>query len=576
MPTLKEMFEHEVRLVHLSLKNFRGFGSLYLEFGNDSFITVLIANNGSGKTSILDAAANFLRYFLATGVLGREHEKIFFDTPYENNLGPKDIKNEQAVAFCEILLELRYLYPAKEIFVIMNDIVAYLNEYQISGSEVKLKLHESGHTNFEWLLFLEVEGEKNQNEIELPEAIINNLDQLLKESDDYGRAKLQATDEFTVAFYRDGNWQPNMLLSHENNIAKVHFKGKLNIQYELNKTGGRFITPNSKANGITDFIQQMEEGIAFLDDFFESAKGYSANNRVTILPLLAYYGGSAINTRFKEVSITYHPLPYQAYSYALEPERFDFEEFLEWFNSLSGEPEHIIARVKDAILEVLNAGEDDNRAKYNNLRIEKGALQVDKKNSEQEQYLPIEINQFSAGEKNLFALIGDLVKRAAQLNPLLFEVGYDPSVGSYSNPLEYTNGIVLIDEIDLHLHPKWQRGIVPKLRQLFPKVQFVVTTHSPLVLQEVDGRIINLNINVTNQPQLLGGWSIEQILQFMGIVETYGSQYDNLVDDFYASIRDENIGEAENIFKELERYLPIKSPFKTTLINRLNSLKDDW
>lgn len=182
----------------------------------------------------------------------------------------------------------------------------------------------------------------------------------------------------------------------------------------------------------------------------------------------------------------------------------------------------------------------------------------------------------SAGEKNLFALIGDLVKRVVQLNPKLFELDYDHEQETYGSPLLYTYGVVLIDEIDLHLHPKWQRQIVPKLRQLFPEVQFVLTTHSPMVLQEVDGSIINLNNSTVDQPQLLGGWSIEQILQFMGMEEDYGTKYGGLVDDFYASVRDKNVKNAEVLFKEIEGFLPPRSPFKATLNNRLNALKEDW
>ena len=60
-----------------------------------------------------------------------------------------------------------------------------------------------------------------------------------------------------------------------------------------------------------------------------------------------------------------------------------------------------------------------------------------------------------------------------------------------------TEGVVLIDEIDLHLHPKWQKTIVPNLKDLFPNIQFILTTHSPFIIQSLEGvkgaRIINLD-----------------------------------------------------------------------------------
>nr|WP_275939152.1 AAA family ATPase [Polyangium spumosum] len=82
--------------------------------------------------------------------------------------------------------------------------------------------------------------------------------------------------------------------------------------------------------------------------------------------------------------------------------------------------------------------------------------------------------QLSAGQKNLLGMVADMAFRAATLNPHL---GADAA--------EQTPGIVLIDEIELHLHPAWQRRVIPDLRRAFPKVQFIITTHSPQVLSEV-------------------------------------------------------------------------------------------
>lgn len=63
----------------------------------------------------------------------------------------------------------------------------------------------------------------------------------------------------------------------------------------------------------------------------------------------------------------------------------------------------------------------------------------------------------------------------AQLNPALGELA-----------VEQTPGVVLIDELDLHLHPSWQRRIVNDLKRTFPKVQFIVTTHSPFIIQSLE------------------------------------------------------------------------------------------
>jgi predicted ATP-binding protein involved in virulence len=60
--------------------------------------------------------------------------------------------------------------------------------------------------------------------------------------------------------------------------------------------------------------------------------------------------------------------------------------------------------------------------------------------------------------------------------------------------LEKTNGIVLIDEIDLHLHPKWQKRVINDLKNTFPQIQFIATTHSPFILQSLQSdEVINLD-----------------------------------------------------------------------------------
>jgi len=84
--------------------------------------------------------------------------------------------------------------------------------------------------------------------------------------------------------------------------------------------------------------------------------------------------------------------------------------------------------------------------------------------------LPLELSELSDGYQALLVVIFDLMLRY----PYLF--------ASLENPLE-GEALVGIDEVDLHLHPRWQRNVVSQLTDLFPKTQFVLTTHSPLVVQ---------------------------------------------------------------------------------------------
>lgn len=115
--------------------------------------------------------------------------------------------------------------------------------------------------------------------------------------------------------------------------------------------------------------------------------------------------------------------------------------------------------VKDAVQNFTN---------FENIRIRrkpKLRMIVEKDN------LEFEVSQLSQGEKSLMALVGDIARRLAMLNP------------SLENPLN-GQGIVIIDEADLHLHPQWQRQLIERLTKTFPNCQFVLSTHSPLVISD--------------------------------------------------------------------------------------------
>lgn len=85
--------------------------------------------------------------------------------------------------------------------------------------------------------------------------------------------------------------------------------------------------------------------------------------------------------------------------------------------------------------------------------------------------------ELSDGYHVFLSLVADIARRAVSLNDFDGE-----------NATDLVEGLVLVDEIDLHLHPKWQRTVLRGLRAAFPKLQFVVSTHSPQVLSSVENR----------------------------------------------------------------------------------------
>jgi predicted ATP-binding protein involved in virulence len=106
---------------------------------------------------------------------------------------------------------------------------------------------------------------------------------------------------------------------------------------------------------------------------------------------------------------------------------------------------------------------------YDELRLERTAGEIQS------------FNMLSEGVRNMVAMVADIAWRAAMLNP---------QMGSEANL--QSDGVVLIDELDLHLHPAWQRRIIGDLRRTFPRIQFIVTTHSPQIVASVQRTQVRL------------------------------------------------------------------------------------
>ncbi|NJL12049.1 MAG: AAA family ATPase [Microscillaceae bacterium] len=100
----------------------------------------------------------------------------------------------------------------------------------------------------------------------------------------------------------------------------------------------------------------------------------------------------------------------------------------------------------------------------------------------------------SDGVRNMLAMVADIAFRCAILNPHLRD-----------EAAEKAHGVVLVDELDLHLHPSWQKRVVRSLKESFPNVQFIVTTHSPLILSSVQDRIITIREGKSYYPTNIYG-----------------------------------------------------------------------
>lgn len=241
--------------------------------------------------------------------------------------------------------------------------------------------------------------------------------------------------------------------------------------------------------------------------------------------------------------------PSIAYGRALHDREVELREFMHWFRTqeklgATNEPRRL------KVLEALRTVVGELVPEFSNLRIQEAprlGFVVDKRGQ------PFYLHQLSDGERGLLALVFDLTRRLAIANP------------DSENPIAEGVALVLIDEIELHLHPKWQRDVLQRLRDIFKACQFVVTTHSPLVLGEVPARCVRFlefldgKVGVT-VPTEAYGMDANRILQeFMG-APVRNRQVDGELKALFILIDQERFIEARSAIAALETKLGEDEP----------------
>ncbi|GBU07310.1 ATP-binding protein [Bacteroidales bacterium] len=182
---------------------------------------------------------------------------------------------------------------------------------------------------------------------------------------------------------------------------------------------------------------------------------------------------------------------------------------------------------------------------YKNIRVRRNPLQMLVNKSG----IDLRIDQLSDGEKIYIAMIGDLCRRLVLANTIL----KDPLMGE---------GIVLIDELDLHLHPRWQTDIALRLTQVFPNVQFVVTTHSPLVVTNIASetlRILNFVDGLVSVSQSEVGYGLPTSVimkDLMALENELPKEIEAVIRQIYTAIKENNIIEAKTLCKQLSELSP--------------------
>lgn len=444
----REEIDYRIRINSLELENYRLFSNLQpIEF--DRQLTVLIGENGSGKSAILDALAELLKSLL---------KKTF--------------------------------YPKQR------------NSLTILNSDIKNGMENSSATLMADVLF-PIESWEDQEE-------------------------------------------------DENIIEWVEGESKIAIEFSAAKT-----------NYGKDSQSQFR--INEFDYFKESIADRTITDN---LPILLYYGASKANIKDIEKSsrknIARESMIYQN---ALSPESFSFQQFYDWFDTLYKikMQQDLIALQKEkeefsssrsssskrkskssesVIIDVINEVitsflNEKGKTMYSTLRMEyrtEGGVLVMDKNQ-----VPIEVNQLSSGEKSIVALLADILRRLYFAN-------------ERREDLLEGNGIILIDEVGIHLHPKWQRKIVPFLVETFPNVQFVITTHSPEVLMGIDREKLRIikNGKILKAVPFIEGRDTTSILEDAFDLPERPLEYKQKISKLYEAI-EKNKNQAKEIIEELKQ-----------------------
>jgi len=354
----------------LSLKGYRCFEEIEIDF--DEHLTVLVASNGAGKTSILDAIAVAFGPYIGA-----------FDEGVGRHFAPSDIR----------LLRVR-----------------------------KTESNEMEYTP--------------------------------------GGVRLVAT-----------GWIPNSLFERLGQPSPTIWR--------------RGLAGPTKAKTT---IRDAKELIAYGKSMQEAVRTPDTNVR---LPLIAYYGTGRL---WQQKKLTDGKLTTTSrtvgYSDCLDPAS-SYKTFVAWFRYWS-------MNALKADLDAHHAQRTPERSEFHRyIEAVSGAVNVCLEPSgwkdiaysiareelvarhEQHGELPVEL--LSDGIRNMIGMVADIAFRATKLNPHL----------GGKAALE-TPGVVLIDEVDMHLHPAWQQVVLRGLRSAFPSMQFIVTTHSPQVLSTVPAQCIRM------------------------------------------------------------------------------------
>ncbi len=290
------------------------------------------------------------------------------------------------------------------------------------------------------------------------------------------------------------------------------------------------------------------------------------------LPVIIYYqthrmlmkNPYTFNSKVSNKSQKYINYQFYAYEKSLSSGVNDFQDFFDWFKEEEDYENEIrlrengeyknpkIENIRRAIVKFLDNFSHSN---FSELRVVRSTAERDFNFghiSSQPSLIitkdrqDLKLEQLSEGEKMLLMLVTDLARRLTIANPS-------------SNDALSGEGIVLIDEIEMHLHAQWQRNMIPSLTQTFPNCQFIVTTHSPQVLSAARRENVLILENsqlVNNTPHTYGKDSNSILYELMNVKERPDDVQEQinhcfqLIDDGRIKLAKQALNELSNLLGE--------------------------
>jgi predicted ATP-binding protein involved in virulence len=306
-------------------------------------------------------------------------------------------------------------------------------------------------------------------------------------------------------------------------------------------------------------------------------------NHQNAIPLVSYYGAGRLwtepsDTVKKRLALLKTPGPHQMVE---TPEQEIEKSVKQFVKRISGYSDSVNGRCSPRDLQRWLALEDykEYRTKSESIhgKLVKEAILQSLPDFEEVKVSPglgklifktknqwIEFSKLSEGQRDVCALVGDIAWKAAQLNPHLGE-----------DALRKTRGIVLIDELEQHLHPSWQRLIVHQLQEIYPEIQFICATHSPQVIGEVPAEEIRLLSDGEDySPPYSKGIDSSRILDEIMRANSRSKEDSQKIRELAEALNEEDFQKSEDLLCDLINRFGENDPEVTRGRTLLNFLKD--